>query len=97
MAIQSLLRARHFALICESERRNQAARRGGERRVSRAGPFRQRIEAALAAAQAAGCARVTVKTCDGASFEFNLKSSEVLDPLHRENDFDAKPPKRDKQ
>jgi hypothetical protein len=38
----------------------------------RSPPFKQRLAAALAAAKVAGADRVTIKTPDGASFEFAL-------------------------
>jgi hypothetical protein len=57
--------------------------------VSRGPPFKQRLEAALDAARAAGAAHVKVTTSDGATFDFSLK----LPPADELNDFDAIPPK----
>jgi hypothetical protein len=52
----------------------------------RAPPFKQRIAAALEAAKAAGADRVTVKTPDGASYEFALSPEvEGAEPV---NDID---------
>lgn len=59
-------------------------------------PFKRRVQDALEAAQAAGAARVQIKTCDGASFEFDLRP-EILGETDEHNDFDIKPPRRGKQ
>jgi hypothetical protein len=57
----------------------------------KAPPFRQRIKDALAVAREEGCARMQVKTPDGAVFEFDFKNAPKPEPL---NDFDTIPPKR---
>jgi hypothetical protein len=58
----------------------------------KAPPFKQRIQAALEAALAAGSPRLKVKTPDGASYEFDLKPVEA-EQADSFNDFDTKPPK----
>jgi len=60
----------------------------------KAPPFRQRVQAALEAARAAGSARLKIKTPDGAEFEFDLGEATTREL----NDFDrppnCTPPKR---
>jgi hypothetical protein len=53
----------------------------------KAPPFKQRVQAALEAARAAGFTRLKVKTADGASFEFDT-TTEAEAKL---NDFDRPP------
>jgi hypothetical protein len=56
----------------------------------KAPPFKQRVQAALEAARAAGSARLKIKTSDGAEFQFDLlPGAETPDA----NDFD-RPPNR---
>jgi hypothetical protein len=54
----------------------------------KAAPFKGRVETALAAAKAAGIARLKIKTPDGSSYEFDLSpDGETLEI----NDFDRPP------
>jgi hypothetical protein len=61
----------------------------------KAPPFKQRLQAALEAAKAAGSARLKIKTPDGASYEFDLNPDAKPPEV---NDFDRPPnPIRGKQ
>jgi hypothetical protein len=53
----------------------------------RAPPFKQRVQTTLAAAKAAGAARIKIFTPDGAAFEINFASATVTET----NDFDRPP------
>jgi hypothetical protein len=51
---------------------------------SKAPPFKQRVEAALAAAKAAGSARLKITSPDGTSYEFDVKPEadpELINPF----------------
>ena len=50
-------------------------------------PFKQRVEAALAAAKAAGAERIKIVTPDGARYEIDF----VVTPTTEANDFDRPP------
>jgi hypothetical protein len=50
-------------------------------------PFKQRVEAALAAAKAAGAERIKIVTPDGAAYEIDF----VATPGTKANDFDRPP------
>ena len=61
----------------------------------KAPPFKQRVQAALEAARAAGSARLKIKTSDGGEFQFDLIPRAEAPEV---NDFDrppnSTPPKR---
>lgn len=57
-------------------------------------PFKQRLDAAIAAAKAAGATRIKVNP-DG-SVELDLQP-EALGQTEDANDFDVKPPRRGRQ
>jgi hypothetical protein len=64
--------------------------------MKKAPPFKQRLQAAVEVARAAGAARVQVKTCDGATIDIDLRP-DALGETTNANDFDTKPPRRGRQ
>jgi len=60
----------------------------------KAAPFKGRVETALAAAKAAGIARLKIKTADGSSYEFGLQPADAPEVNPFDLPPDPVPPKR---